>query len=264
MHNDEAMKALLQNRRFLYELLFRVFATEPDEALLAVLRDDHVVGECAYLDDTAGEETGAGGVAAAGGDAAVGGAAAVAGAACGTALVEAARAVTVDDLRSEYTRQFIGPASLPAPPWESVFRAQKPVLFQESTLAVRAAYRAAGFKAAGYPHEADDHLATELSFMAALAEQTLAAVGATDDALAADGAAIAADAAAETSAERFAVLVDAQRRFLDEHLLVWIGEYASRLTDAARPRSVYAAAASVAALVCRRDSDLLAELAALD
>lgn len=251
MHNDEAMKALLQNRRFLYELLFRVFATEPDEALLAVLRDDHVVGECAYLDDTAGEETGAGGVAAAG-------------AACGMALVEAARAVTVDDLHSEYTRQFIGPASLPAPPWESVFRAQKPVLFQESTLAVRAAYRAAGFKAAGYPHEADDHLATELSFMAALAEQTLAAVGATDDALAADGAAIAADAAAETSAERFAALVDAQRRFLDEHLLVWIGEYASRLTDAARPRSVYAAAASVAALVCRRDSDLLAELAALD
>lgn len=262
MHNDEAVKSLLQNRRFLYELLFRVFAAEPDEALLAVLRDDHVVGECAYLDDALIEEAGAGGDAACGegvvaaGDAS--GDAGAAGAACGTALVEAARAATVDGLRSEYTHQFIGPASLPAPPWESVFRAQKPVLFQESTLAVRAAYRAAGFKAAGYPHEADDHLATELSFMAALAEQTLAAAEGADDS---DGSGTDGTAA---SVERFAVLVDVQRRFLDEHLLVWVDEYAFRLTDAAGPRSVYAAAASVAALVCRRDSDLLAELAALD
>ena len=123
---------------------------------------------------------------------------------------------------------------------------------------MRAAYRAAGFKAAGYPHEADDHLATELSFMAALAEQTLAAAEGTDDS---DGSGTDGTAA---SVERFAVLVDVQRRFLDEHLLVWIDEYAFRLTDAAGPRSVYAAAASVAALVCRRDSDLLAELAALD
>lgn len=219
---DEATVLLLQNRLFLYELLFRVFASEPDDGLLGALRDDHVASECALLDDD---------------DCARG-------AEVGRQLVDAARATALEELRGQYTRNFIGPASLPVPPWESVFVERKPVLFQRNTLAVRAAYRDAGFKAAGYPHEADDHLGTELSFMAALARQTLGA-------------------AEEGDSGRFGLLVQVQRSFLVEHLLVWVDEYAQRLTDELGTHSVYGAASRMAALACRRDSDLLGELAAL-
>ncbi|MEI3231097.1 MAG: molecular chaperone TorD family protein, partial [Gordonibacter pamelaeae] len=54
------------------------------------------------------------------------------------ALAEVAAANGLGQLRSVYTKLFIGPAKLPAPPWESVYATGgRPLLFQESTLAVR-------------------------------------------------------------------------------------------------------------------------------
>jgi TorA maturation chaperone TorD len=65
-------------------------------------------------------------------------------------------------LKSEYTALMIGPAKLPAPPWESAYLTRERIIFQESTLKVRRAYQKYQFLPANYPYEADDHLALEL------------------------------------------------------------------------------------------------------
>lgn len=71
----------------------------------------------------------------------------------------------VEHLRVKYTRLFIGPARLPAPPWESVYRGEERLLLQSSTLEVRALYRSQGALPARYPAVADDHVALELGFL---------------------------------------------------------------------------------------------------
>ena len=130
MHYDDAAGTMLANRCFLYRYLWRAFAAEPDDALLDIVADAHTREECALLDGEDGE-----------------------GARLQDALAEVAAANGLGQLRSVYTKLFIGPAKLPAPPWESVYATGEPLLFQESTLAVREAYRRAGYAAAGYPHE---------------------------------------------------------------------------------------------------------------
>lgn len=136
-------------------------------------------------------------------------------------------------LDAEYTRLFVGPGKLPAPPWESVYRADGDLLFQESTLHVREAYREAGFKAAGYPREADDHVATELSFMATLAKGAAAALEVAD-------------------VDRASAFMTAQKKFLDAHLSFWLPRFAERLTVQvpASIGSFYPLAACFAAELC--------------
>lgn len=222
MNNE--IEILLSNRHFLYTYVSRVFAAEPDEAFLSFVEDDHTQEECALLDDAKKR---------------------------GFVLQQAVVAILsgmpegdskVECLRSEYTKLFIGPGKLPASPWESVYITGEPLLFQESTLKVREAYRAAGFEAAGYPHEADDHIAIELNFLAVLAQKTL-------DACAADDADTAKD------------LIDHQAQFLKKHILAWVNQFADRLT-ASKVSEFYSACANLASYVCKRDVDILNELLA--
>lgn len=208
---DDSMELLLSNRRFLYALLARAFASEPDGTLLGVVMDEHTGDECALLDDEDG-----------------------AGRRLWRMLADEAAADEDDRLRSEYTRLFLGPEKLPAPPWESVYVNGEPLLFQESTLVVRETYRRSGYASAGYPREADDHVAIELDFMVALAVKTCEAMD--RDAL------------------------EAQRSFLEKHLLVWIESFAERLGSCDTVSGFYPSFARLAALVCRRDAEVLKEL----
>lgn len=212
---DGSMELLLGNRRFLYVLAHRAFASEPDEALLAVIEDEHTRDECALLDDGDG-----------------------AGMHLWRVLVDAAVVNGVDSLRSEFTRLFLGPEKLPAPPWESVYVNGEPLLFQESTLVVRDAYRQSGYAAVGYPREADDHVAIELDFMATLALKTCEA---------------------ETLERE---MLAKQLAFLEGHLLVWIDSFAERLGACDTVSGFYPSFARLAALVCHRDAEVLQELLA--
>lgn len=212
---DDSTKLVLGNRRFLYALVHRAFASEPDAALLAVVLDEHARDECSLLDDADG-----------------------AGLSLWRALADEAACDEDGRLRSEYTRLFLGPEKLPAPPWESVYVNGEPLLFQESTLAVRDAYRRAGYLAAGYPREADDHVAIELDFMATLASKSCEAAVLDREALA------------------------VQLAFLEEHLLVWMDSFAERLCACDTVSGFYPSFARLAALVCRRDAEVLKELLA--
>ena len=109
---------------------------------------------------------------------------------------------SLDDLRSDYTRLFIGPGKVLTPPWESVFFSEERLTFQESTLHVREWYRRFGLQSDKLYQEPDDHIGLELEFVAHLAKQALLALEQNDQA-------------------NFDTAIDAQKKFIAEHLGRW-------------------------------------------
>ncbi|KAB1187250.1 MULTISPECIES: molecular chaperone [Haloferax] len=114
--------------------------------------------------------------------------------------------VDFHDLRTEYTRLFVGPAGPPCPPYESVYRDGDdpdelgPVNGPATTAVVRW-YQEFGVQPAPDHPDLPDHIATELEFVAYLAEEGL------DERL---------------------------DQFLDEHLTVWTDEFLSQVENEAR------------------------------
>lgn len=86
------------------------------------------------------------------------------------------RAALLDEARDEHVRLFVGPGPLPAFSWESPYRTHEPSLFQESTLAVRAAYRAHGLEPKRLARVPDDHAALLCAYVARRAAVALAAL----------------------------------------------------------------------------------------
>ena len=126
---------------------------------------------------------------------------------------DADRASFLDVLRDEYTRLFLGPGKLIAPPWESSYSGGSRQLFQESTLEARKMYVENGVLPSEYRKVADDHIALELGFLAVLGERLLEEVG--------YGSEKGDLACLSTSAA-----------FLTEHLLSWIPSYARDMAKA--------------------------------
>jgi TorA maturation chaperone TorD len=113
-------------------------------------------------------------------------------------------------LQAEYTRLFIGPGPVVAPPWESVYFSEERLLFQRETFQVRAWYARFGLTVPNLHREPDDHIGLELSFVARLAELALQAIQAHEQ-------------------ERLQEALEAQRRFLAEHVLTWGPGWCSRV-----------------------------------
>ena len=212
----------LENRINLYSYAWRLFSHLPDDDLLELVASN-TLGEEAVL--LSGEEGKLANIQ--------------------VRLQTAAGSAkdSLEALKSDYTKLFIGPTKLPAPPWESVYLAEADLIFQESTLEVREAYKEAGYKAAGYPHEADDYLATELNFMVSLNKDALAAYEADDTA-------------------RAKAFLMAQSKFLANHLNRWLLAFAERLNERAPAgtRDFYPLAAYFAAELCAVDAENLEEL----
>ena len=191
----EAAELLLCNRLFLYSLLHKLFGREPDEELLNILTDEHTGEAFALLSEEEKDIMDR------------------------TAAFlkeireEKQNPAFLEEAKDEYTRLFIGPVSLVAPPWESVYGQKDAMLFQESTLEVRNTYRQFGLIPEGYPRVADDSLALELHFMALLAQRGLDAFYAGKyDELAAD--------------------LSGSADFLKRHLLVWVPKFLERMKGA--------------------------------
>ncbi|MBI5301773.1 MAG: molecular chaperone TorD family protein [Chloroflexi bacterium] len=108
----------------------------------------------------------------------------------------------LEDVRMDYTRLFIGPGKVLTPPWQSVYFSEERLTFQEETLKVREWYRRFGLQAEKIYQEPDDHIGLELEFIAHLAKLGLRALEQNDKA-------------------KFEETLDAQKRFMVEHLLRW-------------------------------------------
>jgi TorA maturation chaperone TorD len=116
----------------------------------------------------------------------------------------------LEALREEYTRLFIGPHELLAPPWESVYVDKVRSLFTKSTLLVRSLYQSQGYRPQAYPLVADDHLALEVGFLSCLARNAHSAFERSD-------------------CENVKGLLLASRDFLENHLMAWLPLYQERL-----------------------------------
>jgi TorA maturation chaperone TorD len=109
-----------------------------------------------------------------------------------------------DAIRFDYTRLFIGPGKVLAPPWESVYFNETRSIFQEKTLEVREWYCRFGLESVKIRKEPDDHIGLELNFLAHLAGQAAAALEAQNQ-------------------PEYESLLDAQRQFANQHLFAWFG-----------------------------------------
>ena len=218
----EAIELVLSNRLFLYSLMHKLFGREPDAEMLNILTDEHT-GEAfallseeekdimdrtaSFLDEIREEKE---------------------------------NPAFLEEAKDEYTRLFIGPVSLVAPPWESVYGQKDAMLFQESTLEVRNTYRRFGLIPEGYPHVADDSLALELHFMALLAQRSL-------------------DAFYAGKYEDLAADLTGSEEFLDKHLLVWIPKFLERMKGA-RSNILYPQMCLVLDEFLRKDAGTVREI----
>ncbi len=119
--------------------------------------------------------------------------------------IDVASTQGLEALLWEYTRLFLGPYRLPAPPWESVYTSPARLLMQEAYDAVRAMHRQAGLTV-GDGNVLADHIGAELQFLALLL------------------------ARAETEGEEDR---DLAGRFFREHIQNWIPRFSADLEGAA-------------------------------
>ena len=117
-----------------------------------------------------------------------------------------------EDLNVEYTRLFEGPGHVPAPPYAS-FYLNGGLLMGPETVAVRRAYLEWNVAPVQMGRVPDDHIALELAFMSHLCKEARAALISGDD-------------------TRSQSLLDAQRRFLRDHLLTWLPRFCAAVASA--------------------------------
>ena len=111
-----------------------------------------------------------------------------------------------ETIRVEYARLFVGARKVAAPLWESVYFNRERMVFQEQTLDARRAYEAYGLEVERYRHEPDDHLASELLFVAHLAHQVLGHLEPDDR-------------------SRFQIIMADQHKFSERHLFTWVSDW---------------------------------------
>ena len=146
----------------------------------------------------------------------------------------------LDRLRGDYTRLFIGPMELPAPPWESVYLSRDRLLFQKETMEVRRVYRKFGYVPTNYPHEADDHLGLELDFMFRLASRTKEEFN-------------------QGKLDSTLELLQEQATFLENHLLEWVPELTEDILHAAET-SFYQGMAKILHGYLQQDREVIDDL----
>lgn len=170
-----------QARQSIYALLQRLYQDAPDASLLEWLAAERPFASFPVrLDDEASaalEQI----------DAAVG-------------------AVAPEQLRADFRKLFVGPGPMDAPPWESVYRNDEHLLFDQHTLQVRAFYARHGMEFVRLNEMPEDAIAIELEFMQVLTERLAQAVESGDQ-----------------EAER--LLLDEQIAFLRKHLLIWVPQF---------------------------------------
>lgn len=114
------------------------------------------------------------------------------------------------ELRSEYTRLFVGPGPVPVPIWESVYFDPEKLMFGDRTFEVRESYQKYNLQFVQKNHQPDDHLAIEIEFMCFLIQQYQSQ---------ADG-------------QRQKEILDDQHAFLKQHLAAWNDKFLALLLKA--------------------------------
>jgi DMSO reductase family type II enzyme chaperone len=120
----------------------------------------------------------------------------------------------LEQLQGDHFQLFVGSGIPMAPPWESFYRTEEGLMVSDHTLEVRAFYERFGLVAEQKDQEPEDHIGLELEFMGWLCDRYGQCVrnGAVRDA---------------------AVTLQAQRDFLDNHLLQWVERFCEKVARSA-------------------------------
>jgi TorA maturation chaperone TorD len=218
----EVINTLLEARVFAYDLLRQTYLAEPLEGFYSTLKEEDFLHAFPFANESDLIQEGV---------------------QLATGYLEAHDAnqeEALDRLRGEYTRLFIGPAELPAPPWESVYLSRDRLLFQKQTMEVRRVYRKFGYVPTNYPHEADDHLGLELDFMFRLASRTK-------------------EETSQNYLDSAFDLLQEQASFLEDHLLEWVPELCEDILQAAET-SFYQGMAKILHGYLQHDREVIDEL----
>jgi DMSO reductase family type II enzyme chaperone len=120
----------------------------------------------------------------------------------------------LEQLQGDHFQLLIGSGMPAAPPWESFYRTEERLMVSNRTLEVRSFYERFGLVSERKDQEPEDHIGLELEFMGWLCDRYGQCLR-KGDVL---GAAPA---------------LQAQRDFLDEHLLQWIGRFCQEVARSA-------------------------------
>jgi len=110
------------------------------------------------------------------------------------------------EAKIEFTRLFVGPYHLEAPPYESVYRHSNRLMMQDITMNVKEFYRENGYERNKVYKEPDDQIGVELEFMYALSEDALKAFE-------------------ERNVENLKRILSVQEQFMELHLLKWLPQF---------------------------------------
>ena len=219
------LEALLVSRAYLYTLFNKLLGGTPDADVLAALLGPTTADVLDEFDEQSPALKAFSGMLA--------------------GLREQDQEALLDAMRDEYTRVLIGPANLPASPYESPYTgAHDMALFQENTVAVRRAYHAQGLRAKREQAVPDDHIALMCAFMAALGGRSLDSLRAGEYAALAEG-------------------LRMQAAFQSAHMGDWLGIYAKsvRNSKAGSQHVLYPQLIEALAAFVKADADFLKESA---
>jgi TorA maturation chaperone TorD len=118
----------------------------------------------------------------------------------------------IESLKVDYSRLFLGPYQLLAPPYGSVYLENSRTVMGDSTMDARKRYMEAGLNLT--LKDAPDHVAIEMEFMYYLVHREIEAI-------------------LNTDAEAMALFVRRQKEFLNNHLDLWIPEFTNRVLSGA-------------------------------
>lgn len=148
----DAVGILMDLRIFAYSFLKRIYFVEPSQEFFRIAKLEKVIDSFPFADEN--QQI-----------------------AKGKALVsdylkqrDILQEEEFQKLHWDFTKMFIGPDELIAPPWESSYMNEDKLLFQKETLEVRYCYLKYGYIPKNFPREADDHIGLELDFMYQLNE----------------------------------------------------------------------------------------------
>lgn len=112
----------------------------------------------------------------------------------------------------EYTRLFIGPRRLPAPPYASVYTSPNKMMMQEETIDVRKMYLENGFRMLKLNQEPDDHVGAEMEFIFVMSTKAI-------------------EAMRHDNREELLKSIETQLNFLSNHLLKWIPNFCKDIME---------------------------------
>ena len=146
----------------------------------------------------------------------------------------------VDDLKIDYARLFVGPYSLLAPPYGSVYLEGERKIMGDSTMDIQKRYAEVGLTTAELFKEIPDHIRAELEFMYFLIFKEIEAIQG-------------------ESFENVSGFLLRQRSFLQDHLAIWVKDFARNIEAYSR-KNYYRGLAMATRTFIREDFSEITEL----